>query len=213
VTENWQYAIAMGWQPKPVDYTGPETCYDLLPTMKKDGQHGVRFIYQTPNTDVLAWLIKRLCNQSLAEVMQERIWSKLGVERDAFWVVGPAVVETAGFGQMMLQKGQFNNQQIVPPAVIEAIEQGGDPDAFARGSAASPMSAGYSYHDQWWMAPRDDGAYYALGYGGQHLYIHPKAQLVVAKFASYPVSAPNGEEFYSAFAAFPALAKELIAKR
>ncbi|HEY9608082.1 serine hydrolase [Allocoleopsis sp.] len=221
VTENWQYAIAMGWHPKPVDYTGPETCYDLLPTMKKEGEHGVRFTYQTPNTDVLAWLIKRLCNQSLAEVMQERIWSKLGVERDAFWLVGPAAVETAGsglittlrdmarFGQMLLQKGQFNGQQIVPRAVIEAIEQGGDPDAFARGPAASPMSEGYSYHHQWWMAPRTDGAYYALGYAGQHLYIQPKAQLVVAKFASYPVSAPNGEEFYSAFAAFPSLAKAL----
>lgn len=137
VTENWQYAIAMGWQPKPVDYTGPETCYGLLPTMKKEGEHGVRFIYQTPNTDVLAWLIKRLCNQSLAEVMQERIWSKLGVERDAFWLVDPVAVETAGsglittlrdmarFGQMLLQQGQFNGQQIVPRAVIEAIEQGG----------------------------------------------------------------------------------------
>lgn len=93
--------------------------------------------------------------------MQERIWSKLGVERDAFWLVGPLAVETAGtgllttlrdmarFGQMLLQKGQFNGQQIVPRAVIEAIEQGGDPDAFARGPAASPMSEGYSYHHQW----------------------------------------------------------------
>jgi CubicO group peptidase (beta-lactamase class C family) len=133
--------------------------------------------------DVLAWLIKRLCNQSLAEVMQERIWSKLGVERDAFWLVGPVAVETAEsglittlrdmarFGQMLLQKRQFNGQQIVPHAVIEAIEQGGDPDAFARGPAASPMSEGYSYHHQWWMAPRTDGAYYALGYARQHLYI------------------------------------------
>jgi CubicO group peptidase (beta-lactamase class C family) len=54
--------------------------------------------------------------------MQERIWSKLGVERDAFWLVGPAAVETAGsglittlrdmarFGQMLLQKGQFNGK-------------------------------------------------------------------------------------------------------
>lgn len=224
VTENWQYAIAMGWQPKPVDYTGPETCYDLLPTMKKEGEHGVRFSYLTPNTDVLAWLIKRLTNQSLAEVMQARIWSNLGVERDAFWLVGPLAVETAGtgllttlrdmarFGQMLLQQGQFNGQQIVPAAVIAEIERGGDPDAFARGPAGSPASTGYSYHNQWWIAP-DVDAYYALGYAGQHLYIHPKAQLVVAKFASYPVSTLNGEEFYSAFAAFPALAQALIAKR
>lgn len=35
--------------------------------MKKEGQHGVRFTYQTPNTDVLAWLIKRLRNQFFIE--------------------------------------------------------------------------------------------------------------------------------------------------
>jgi CubicO group peptidase (beta-lactamase class C family) len=60
------------------------------------------------------------------------------------------------------------------------------------------------------MAPRTDGAYYALGYTGQHLYIQPKAQLVVAKFASYPVSALDGQEFYSAIAAFPVLANALM---
>ncbi|GAA6617429.1 hypothetical protein NUACC26_032390 [Scytonema sp. NUACC26] len=221
VTENWEYGIAMGWRSKPADYTKPETSYDFLPTMKKDGEHGVRFTYQTPNTDVLAWLIKRLSKQSLADVMQERIWSKLGVERDAFWIVGSAAVETAGsglittlrdmarFGQMLLQKGQFNGQQIIPEAAISDIERGGDPDAFARGPAGNPMSAGYSYHYQWWIAPNAQ-AYYALGYGGQHLYIHPRAQLVVAKFSSYPTPTPDGREFYSAFAAFPALVKELI---
>jgi CubicO group peptidase (beta-lactamase class C family) len=50
-------------------------------------------------------------------------------------VVGPTTEETSGsgllttlrdmarFGQMMLQKGGFNGQQIVPTAVVEDIEQ------------------------------------------------------------------------------------------
>lgn len=221
VSENWQYSVVMGWRAKPADYVGTQTIYEFLPTMKKNGEHGARFAYITPNTDVLAWLIKRLMNASLADVMHERIWSKLGAERDAFWIVEGTAAETAGsglittlrdmarFGQMLLQKGQFNGQQIIPAAVIEDIERGADPAAFARGPAASPANQGYSYHNQWWVTHNEYGAYQALGYGGQILYIAPGAELVVAKFSSYPTPTPAGNEFYGAFAALPALAKAL----
>jgi CubicO group peptidase (beta-lactamase class C family) len=221
VSENLKYGKALGWREKPAGYSGPASVYEFLPTMKKVGEHGLRFCYLTPNTDVLAWIMKRLLNQSLAEIMQERLWTKLGAERDAFWIVDPATAETSGsgllttardmarFGQMLLQRGQFNGQQIVPAAVVEDIEKGGDQDAFARGPAASPMNQGYSYHHQWWMTHDAHGAYQGLGYGGQMLHIDPAAQLVIAKFSSYPTPTPAGNEFYSMMAAFPALGKVL----
>jgi hypothetical protein len=165
--------------------------------------------------------MKRVLNQSLSEIMHERLWSKLGAERDAFWIVDSAVAETAGsgllttardmarFGQMLMQKGQLNGQQIIPAAVVEDIEQGGDQEAFARGPAASPMNQGYSYHHQWWITHDQYGTYQALGYGGQMLIIAPAAQMVIAKFSSYPTPTPAGNEFYGMMGAFPALAKAL----
>jgi CubicO group peptidase (beta-lactamase class C family) len=221
VTENYDYGIAMGWLEKPAGYSGPANAYELLPTMQKTGAHGFKFTYLTPNTDVLAWLMKRRLNQSLAQIMQERLWYKLGAERDAFWIVGPAGVETAGsglltslgdaarFGQMMLQKGRFNGQQIIPAGVVEDIEGGGDPTAFGRGPAAGPTNQGWSYHHQWWITHNSHGAYLSLGYGGQMLYIDPAVEMVIAKFSSYPTPTPAGNEFYSMFAAFPALANAL----
>lgn len=221
VSENLTYSMALGWKAKPADYIGPDSVYEFLPTMNKVGEHGTRFAYLTPNTDVLAWIMKRALNRSLADIMHERIWSRLGVERDAFWIVGPSAAETAGsgllttlrdkarFGQMLLQQGRFNGQQIVPAFAVKDIEQGGDRDAFARGPAASPMNQGSSYHHQWWMTHNEHGAYYALGYGGQMLYIDPSVQLVIAKFSSYPTPTPAGNEFYSMMAAFPALANVL----
>jgi hypothetical protein len=221
VSENLAYSIALGWKEKPANYTGSGSVYEFLPTMKKIGEHGVRFMYLTPNTDVLAWLMKRLLDQSLAEIMQEHIWSKLGGERDAFWIVDPATAETAGsgllstlrdkarFGQMLLQKGQFNGQQIIPAAVVEDLEKGGDPEAFARGPVANPSNQGYSYHNQWWMTHNAHGAYQTLGYGGQMLYIDPVAEMVIAKFSSYPTPTPAGNEFYGMMAAFPALGEVL----
>ena len=221
VSENLAYAMALGWKERPTGYAGPAGVYEFLPTMVKAGEHGARFAYLTPNTDVLAWIMKRVLNQSLSEIMHERLWSKLGAERDAFWIVDSTVAETAGsgllttardmarFGQMLMQKGQFNGQQIIPAAVVEDIEQGGDQEAFARGPAASPMNQGYSYHHQWWMTHDDHGTYQALGYGGQMLIIAPAAQLAIAKFSSYPTPTPAGNEFYGMMGAFPALAKVL----
>ena len=221
VSENLEYGIALGWSEKPAGYAGPASVYEFLPTMKKVGEHGFRAAYLTPNTDVLAWIIKRLLNQSLAEIMHERIWSKLGCERDAFWIVDSAGAETSGsglltttrdmarFGQMLLQKGQWNGQQIIPSAAVKNIEKGGDQQAFARGPAASPMNQGYSYHYQWWMTHNEHGAYLGLGFGGQMLYIDPLAQLVIAKFSSYPTPTPAGNEFYSMMAACPALGRIL----
>jgi CubicO group peptidase (beta-lactamase class C family) len=222
ISENWRYGVVMGWVEKPDGYKGVETIYDFLPTMKKTGEHGSRFAYLTPNTDVLAWLLKQLTQQSLAELMHEHIWSKLGTERDAYWIVDPFSVETSGsglvttlrdmarFGQMMLQKGFYNGRQILPSAVVEDIERGADQEDFARGPAASPGNHGYSYHNQWWVTHNHYGAYLAMGYGGQILYIAPQAEMVVAKFSSYPTPTPAGNEFYSAFAALPALAKMLM---
>jgi CubicO group peptidase (beta-lactamase class C family) len=110
---------------------------------------------------------------------------------------------------MLLQQGQFNGEQIIPAAVVEDIEKGGDQDTFARGPAASLMNQGYSYHHQWWMTHNEHGAYQGLGYGGQMLYIDPAAQLVIAKFSSYPTPTAAGNEFYSMMAAFPAMGKVL----
>lgn len=225
VVENDAYGRALGWRDQPPGYDGPRTAYDFLPTMLPAGLHGEGFTYLTPGTDVLAWLIKRVEGKTLADVMHERIWSKLGADRDAFWIVGPAAVETAGsglvttlpdmarFGQMLLQKGQFNGQQILPACVVEDIERGGDPAAFARWPGAGPTNQGWSYHHQWWNTHNAHGAYFAIGYGGQMLYIAPGVELVIAKFSSYPTPTPAGNEFYSAFAAFPALADALAMGR
>jgi hypothetical protein len=152
--------------------------------MVKTGEHGTRFVYLTPNTDVLAWLLKRLTGKTLAALMEEYIWTKIGAERDAYWIVEASTAETAGsglvttvrdmarFGQMLLQKGWYNGQQIIHPQVVADIEQGADWEAFARGPAASPGNRGYSYHHQWWVTHNAFGAYQALGFGGQILYTH-----------------------------------------
>ncbi|GAA5076108.1 CubicO group peptidase (beta-lactamase class C family) [Thermocatellispora tengchongensis] len=56
---------------------------------------------------------------------------------------------------------------------------------------------GAYYRNQWWVAAprtpgRRDGVYLALGIHGQMLLIHEPAEVVIAKFSSWPASWPDG---------------------
>ena len=192
------YRDATGFLPRPADASGPASIYAFLPTVGKKGTHGEAFTYRTPNTDVVGWLIARVTGKSPATVLSERLWSRIGAEDDAFIAVdrsGAPLVgsalnarlrDFARFGEMMRLEGRYNGQQIVPRAVVEEIRRGASPEAFAKaGYATLP---GWSYNDQWWIAHDDHGVYMARGIHGQALYVDPKAEVVIARFASHPLA-------------------------
>ena len=199
-SEIWTYARAGGVLPRPAGYNGPQSFYDFAKTVQKDPDATPgAFRYQTVNTDVLGWLIRRVTNKTIGELLSERFWTKLGMERDAMIAVDPSGNEFAGggliltardmarFGEMMRKDGKFNGQTILPKAVIDTIRKGGDKDVFARaGYATLP---GWSYRDMWWVSNDDHGTYAARGVHGQTIYIDPKAQVVIARFASAPQAA------------------------
>ena len=49
------YGRAGGMSPRGPNYTGPNSFYDFLRTLRKQGEHGAGFSYKTVNTEVLAW--------------------------------------------------------------------------------------------------------------------------------------------------------------
>jgi CubicO group peptidase (beta-lactamase class C family) len=53
------YGIAAGFSPPPPGYAGPDTIFDFLRTLKKQGEHGQAFAYKTCNTEVLSWIVQR----------------------------------------------------------------------------------------------------------------------------------------------------------
>lgn len=193
------YARAVGLFPYPPGVTGPDDVYAYLRTLGKGGTHGDRFVYRSPNTDVVGWLIARVTGERPEVVLQQRLWSRLGAEGDAFMALdrgGNAVAagglnarlrDLARFGEMMRLDGRFNGQQVVPAAVVARIRQGADPAKFAA-SAAYPTLSGWSYRDQWWIAHDDHGVFMARGIHGQAIYVDPKAETVIARFSSHPVA-------------------------
>jgi CubicO group peptidase (beta-lactamase class C family) len=109
---------------------------------------------------------------------------------------------------MIRQNGRFNGEQIVPAAAIADIRRGGNRGAFAgAGYATLP---GWSYHDQWWVSHDDHGSFMARGIHGQAIYVDPKAEMVIARFASHPMAA-NANLDPTSLPAYTAIANYLIA--
>ena len=90
----------------------------------------------------------------------------------------------ARFGEMIRLGGKAGTEQLVPPAAIKAILAPGDVAAFA--AAKYPGLDGGSYAGQWWH--RAGGQTMAVGIHGQGIYIDPAAEMVIARFACYPVA-------------------------
>lgn len=198
---------------------GPRSIYAFLATVGKQGDHGDAFTYRTPNTDVVGWLIARATGQSPTIVLSDRLWSQLGAEDDGFLVVDddgtPQVGlslnvrlrDLARFGELMRCEGRANDRQIIPASVVADIRRGASREAFAK--ARYPTLPGWSYRNQWWVSHDDHGTFMARGIHGQAIYVDPRAEMVIARFASHPL-AGNVHLDPTSLPAYRAIAEHLL---
>jgi CubicO group peptidase (beta-lactamase class C family) len=211
---------ANGMAPIEPGYEGATNIFDFLCTQKKQGEHGKAFAYKTVNSDVLAWIIRRASGMTLSDLLSERIWIPMGAEEDAHYHVDRIGTESGGgglsttlrdlarFGETIRNHGRFNGRQIVPSQFVEEVARGGDPAKFK--PAGYTTLPGASYRHQWWVTHNAHGAYMARGVHGQGIYIDPKAEMVIARYASHP-AAGNAANDPVTLPAYMALAKDLMA--
>lgn len=212
------YARAGGFAPRVANNTDADGLYAFLQTVGPAGKHGEAFTYRSVNTDVLAWVIQRATGQRIETLLSQRLWSPLGVERDAhitcdsqgmpFAAGGLCTTlrDLARMGEMIRCDGAFNGRQIVPAAAVSAIRAGGERARFARAGYA--LLPGWSYRHQWWHSHNADGMFMARGVHGQAIVINPAAEMVVARFASHPLAA-NANLDPTSLPAWAALAQHL----
>ena len=217
--EVWDYARSGGLLPYGPNYQGPRTFYEFLVQLKKEGSHGEAFAYKTVNSEILAWMVKRVSGKSLAELFSDLIWSKLGAENDAYFQVDSVGSESGGgglntglrdlarFGEMIRLNGYYHGRQIIAPAVIEDIRRGADKAHFAKaGYATLP---GWSYGTMWWVSHNEHGAFMARGIHGQNIYIDPQAEMVIVRYASNPIAGNVANDPFT-LPAYRAVAKHLM---
>ena len=217
----WIYSAAASPLPKPADYEGPDGYFEYLQTVRPEGTHGDAFHYKTINTDTLGWIVSRVSGMAVTELLSQRIWSRMGAEQDAYMTVDGKGTPFAGgglsaglrdlgrIGLLMLDGGEINGERLFPPEVVAGIREGGSKEAFAK--AGYTTLEGGSYRGMWWVFHNDHGAFAARGVHGQTIYIDPKADMVIARFASFP-TAKNSKIDPTSLPAYQAVAEYLLAK-
>ena len=218
----WIYSAAASPLPKPQDYQGPNGYFEYLQTVEQDGVHGEAFGYKTINTDTLGWIVSRVTGKKLTQLISERIWSKIGAEQDAYMTVDGKGTPFAGgglssglrdlgrIGLLMLNGGVLNGERLFPQVVVENIQAGGDKSVFAK--AGYKTLQGGSYKSMWWILHNKHGAFAARGVYGQTIYVDPTAEMVIVRFASFPV-AKNSEIDPTSLPAYQAVAEYLMNKQ
>lgn len=180
---------------------GGEGLYSNLQTLTEHHEkfaHGEAFHYVTPDPEVLGWIIRRVTGGSLADALHEMIWAPLGAEHEGYYWLDPYGVEMAGgglaitlrdaarFGQMILQDGKYNSNQVVSEDIARRIKTKRNFDEFNRYYNDPWFEVVTdSYHDQWWGYTGVD-AVAGLGIHGQFIYINSDADVVIAKHSSDP---------------------------
>ncbi|MFD7568152.1 serine hydrolase domain-containing protein [Streptomyces tendae] len=214
--EAQRYFAVLAPRLRPYGYSGPATIREHLATARATGEPGTEFSYENGNVEALAEVLRRITGLSISALMSEMIWSRIGAEEDAYYVVDADGAEAAcgGFsatardvarlGELVRCGGAVGDRQIVPEAVTAL--GAGVPDGYPRRvrlPAAPPDSpATLSYHDLWWILNDPYGSFMASGIHGQRLFVSPALDLVVVHYASQVISpavpqAPLAQAFLS----------------
>ncbi|NUU60366.1 serine hydrolase domain-containing protein [Paenibacillus agri] len=154
-----------------------------------EDEPGTRMEYNSGGSQLLSAILRQAAGQTVAEFAEQHLFGPLGIQ-EYRWDIDPQGNHTGGFGlymqpkdmakfgQLFLQKGRWEGQQIISPSTVHVATQ-------PLYEATLPRKGFYGWH--WWVssfpnAEEDLGEtsyYYALGYGGQYIVVVPSFELVV----------------------------------
>lgn len=182
---------------------------------ERAGAPGENWRYVSVDTHVLGMVIRGATGRSIADLMSEKIWSRIGAEADALYITdgeGVAFVlgglnirtrDYARFGRLILNDGAWEGEQVIPADwVRESTADTAPPPV----SAGARRGQGYGY--QWWIPPNADDEFYAIGIYGQYIFIDRKARVVIVKTsADRNFRADNHRHLHESIAFFRAIAR------
>jgi CubicO group peptidase (beta-lactamase class C family) len=151
------------------------------PVPHKPGTH---FLYNTPGTHMLSAIVHQVTGETVLDFLKPRLFEPLGIENPEWgaspqgntfggWGLKIRTEDIAKFGQLYLQKGQWNGKQLIPASWVEQatakqVSNGSDP--------TKDWDQGYGF--QFWRCRH--GAYRGDGAFGQFCLVLPEQDAVIA---------------------------------
>jgi len=183
---NWSESGANPFSNNAEAYYGKDLV-GLINGLKAISPPGVEFKYQSGNTQILGFILEAATGQPIAEYTEKALWSKIGAEHDAYWNLddenGKAKAfccfyatprDYAKLGQLIIDRGLWGGQQVVPADYIDACFVPADID-----DKGKPL-ARYGLH--WWVLNYNGlDVFYARGISGQYVIAIPSEDIVIVR--------------------------------
>lgn len=167
---------------------------DFAKTLNRERTPGTYNHYVSIDTQVLGMILVKATGQSITQYMTEKLWSEIGAESEAYWIVDKAGMEFAlgglnvtardyaKLGQLFLDTGKWQGRQIVPKEWVLASITPDAPHVMPGKRANAALADGYGF--QWWIPEGSKGEFDAQGIYDQFIYIDPKSKMVIMKLSS-----------------------------
>lgn len=156
----------------------------------KDSKYGRSYSYCTAGVVVLGDIINNVSG-SLEKFAEKSLFSKLGIT-DYHWQITPTGIPMTGgglglksrdllkIGQLYLNKGKWNNEQIISKQFVESSTE----------PHAEVGMFDYEYGYLWWLSEfgkesQKDKAYFMSGTGGNKIVVFPELDMVVVLTSTY----------------------------
>lgn len=145
---------------------------------------GTHFAYNSAATYMLAAILQQVTGQPLLAYLKPRLFAPLGLSEGTWetcprgiaaggWGLNLTTEDIAKFGQLYLQRGEWEGEQILPAAWVEKATSFQISNDDGR---ANDWTQGYGY--QFWRSRH--GAYRGDGAFGQYCIVMPEQEAVLA---------------------------------
>ena len=151
---------------------------------KFTAEPGSYWYYSSASTELMGIFLLRALQQAgaaetLSQYLSEKLWQPLQMNDDALWHLDDNGMELvfcclntnarnyARLGQLMLNKGRWNAQQLVPADFIEQMIKPGLVEHYGLST--------------WLGMHKDPGYYWFSGHLGQHIVVIPEHNMIVVR--------------------------------
>jgi CubicO group peptidase (beta-lactamase class C family) len=155
---------------------------------------GTKFSYASIEPDVLGIVLRYAINKPLSDYLHQKVWSRIGAEADAKWLIDAQGLEVAHFGfnavlrdyarlgRLLADDGTWEGEPIIPAQwMIDATTVRASDGYLLPGKAMAPEPFGYGY--LLWLLPGARRQFALVGAFGQRICIDPAAKLVMVQTA------------------------------
>ena len=165
--------------------------YGLVTRLRVIEKPGIKFNYQSGNTQILGFIIEKATGKSINEYAAEKLWIPLGARNDAFWSLDKEGGDEKAFccmyatardyallGQLILNKGFYNGAQIVPEWYMQKMLE----TPYMTTKEKVPNMR-YGWHT-WVYKNRGNPVYYCRGLMGQYMIAIPHKNRVIVRLGT-----------------------------